>query len=64
MNDPLPLPLRVLVKGASTAHTVSWMGGPRRDFAYARATEAALYAAGTPAEVRSTAWRRSAPRPR
>lgn len=55
MNDPLPLPLRVLVKGASTAHTLSWMGGPRRDFAYARATEAALYAAGTPAEVRSTA---------
>lgn len=55
MNDPLPLPLRVLVKGASTVHTVSWMGGPRRDFAYPRATERALYAAGIPAEVRTTA---------
>jgi hypothetical protein len=55
MSDPLPLPLRVLVKGASTVHTVSWMGGPRSDFAYPRATEAALYAAGVPAEVRCTA---------
>ncbi|HET9419561.1 MAG TPA: SGNH/GDSL hydrolase family protein [Nocardioides sp.] len=55
MSEPLPLPLRVLVKGASTVHTVSWMGGPRRDFAYPRATEAQLYAAGVPAEVRCTA---------
>jgi len=55
MSGPLPLPLRVLVKGASTVHTVSYMGGPRRDFAYPRATEAALYAAGVPAEVRCTA---------
>lgn len=55
MSGPLPLPLRVLVKGASTVHTVSWMGGPRSDFAYPRATEAALYAAGVPAEVRTTA---------
>jgi len=55
MSGPLPLPLRVLVKGASTVHTVSWMGGPRSDFAYPRATEAALYAAGVPAEVRCTA---------
>ncbi len=55
MTDPLPLPLRVLVKGASTVHTVSWMGGPRRDFAYPRATEVALFAAGVPAEVRATA---------
>jgi len=52
---PLPLPLRVLVKGASTVHTVSYMGGPRSDFAYPRATEAELYAAGVPAEVRCTA---------
>jgi len=55
MGGPLPLPLRVLVKGASTVHTVSWMGGPRSDFAYSRATERALYAAGVPAEVRCTA---------
>jgi len=55
MSGPLPLPLRVLVKGASTVHTVSYMGGPRSDFAYPRATEAELYAAGVPAEVRCTA---------
>jgi hypothetical protein len=55
MSGPMPLPLRVLVKGASTVHTVSWMGGPRSDFAYPRATERALYAAGVPAEVRCTA---------
>ena len=47
--------LRVLVKGASTVHTVSWMGGDRGDFAYPRATERALYAVGVPAEVRCTA---------
>lgn len=52
---PLPLPLRVLVKGGSTVHTVSYMGGPRSDFAYPRVTEAELYAAGVPAEVRCTA---------
>ena len=55
MSEPLPLPLRVLVKGASTIHTVSYMGGPRADFAYPRATEASMYAAGVPAEVRTTA---------
>jgi hypothetical protein len=54
-NAPLPLPLRILAKGGSTVHTVSYMGGPRSDFAYPRATEAALYAAGVPAEVRCTA---------
>jgi lysophospholipase L1-like esterase len=55
MTGPLPLPLRVLMKGGSTVHTVSYMGGPRSDFAYPRATEAELYAAGVPAEVRCTA---------
>lgn len=55
MSGPLPRPLRVLVKGASTVHTVSWMGGARGDFAYPRATERALYDAGVPAEVRCTA---------
>ena len=51
---PLPQPVRVLVKGASTVNWVSWMGGPRSDFAYPRATEAALLAAGRPAVVRDT----------
>jgi hypothetical protein len=55
MSTALPRPLRVLVKGASTVHTVSWMGKERGDFAYPRATEVALYAAGVPAEVRCTA---------
>src|SRR5205823_4305743 len=48
-------PLRVLVKGASTAVMTSWMGGPRTDFAYPRVIEAELLAAGQPAEVRVTA---------
>ncbi len=55
MTEPLPLPLRVLVKGASTVHTVSYLGGPRSDFAYSRVIEAELYASGVPAEVRCTA---------
>ncbi len=55
MSERLPLPLRVLMKGGSTVHTVSYMGGPRSDFAYPRVTEAELYAAGVPAEVRCTA---------
>lgn len=52
--EPLPLPIRVLVKGASTVNWISFMGGPRGDFAYPRATEAALLAWGRPAEVRDT----------
>ena len=52
---PLPLPIRVLVKGASTVHTVSFMGGPRSEFAYPRAMEAALLARGQAADVRTTA---------
>lgn len=55
MSAPLPRPLRVLVKGASTVHTVSWMGRERGDFAYPRALERALHEAGVPAEVRCTA---------
>lgn len=54
-NAPLPLPIRVLVKGASTVHTVSYMGGPRSDFAYPRALEAALLASGQAADVKTTA---------
>lgn len=55
MPEPLPLPLRVLVKGASTVVWTSWMGGPRSDLAYPRVIEAELHAAGQPAEVRVTA---------
>lgn len=53
-NPPRELPLRVLVKGASTVNATSPMGGPRSDLAYPRATEAALLAAGRDAEVRDT----------
>ena len=50
-----PRPVRVLVKGASTVTWISWMGGPRTDFAFPRALEDALVAQGRPAEVRNTA---------
>jgi lysophospholipase L1-like esterase len=49
------LPLRVLVKGASTVHAVGDPDYPRHVLAYPRALEAALYAAGRPALVRSPA---------
>lgn len=49
------MPVRVLVKGASTVVWTSWMGGPRTDFAYPRVIEAELRAAGLPAEVRAAA---------
>lgn len=55
MAEPLPIPLRVLVKGASTVVWTSWMGGPRSDLAYPRVIENELLAAGRPAEVRVTA---------
>src|SRR5690242_14845948 len=52
MAEPLPLPIRVLIKGHSQVVWTSWMGGPRSDLAYPRALEAELYAAGRPADVR------------
>ena len=55
MTEPERLPLRVLVKGASTVVYTSWMSGPRTDFAWPRVIERELYAAGYPAEVRCTA---------
>jgi hypothetical protein len=55
MTDPLPQPIRVLVKGASTVVWTSWMGGPRSDYTFARVIESELLAAGIPAEVRCTA---------
>jgi hypothetical protein len=48
-------PVRVLVKGASTAVMTSWMGGPRSDLAYPRVVEAELRGSGQPAQVRVTA---------
>lgn len=54
MPEPLPMPIRVLVKGASTIVWTSWMGGPRSDFTFSRAIEANLLSEGRPAEVRNT----------
>lgn len=53
MPTPLPLPIRIVVKGASTVNWISYMGGPRTDFAFPRAIEAELVKAGRPAEVRA-----------
>jgi hypothetical protein len=55
MTEPERLPLRVLVKGASTVMYTSWMSGPRSDLAWPRVLERELLAAGYPAEVRCTA---------
>lgn len=52
MPQPLPLPIRVLVKGASTVVFVADMGGPRSDFTFGRVIESEILAAGRPAEVR------------
>lgn len=54
MANPLPLPVRVLVKGPSTVNWISWMGGPRSDFSYPRVIEDDLLAHGRPATVRNT----------
>ena len=53
MPEPLPLPIRILVKGASTVGVASPMGGPRTDFTFPRAIEAQLLADGRPAVVRT-----------
>lgn len=47
------LPLRVLVKGASTVNWTSWMGGPRTDFTFPRVIEEQLLADDRPCEVRT-----------
>lgn len=47
MTAPRPqVPLRVLVKGASTVNWTSWMGGPRTDFTFPRVVEEQLLADG------------------
>ena len=53
MPEPLALPIRVLVKGASTVSWASGMGGPRTDFTFPRAIEASLLGDGRPADVRT-----------
>ncbi|MDT0202579.1 hypothetical protein [Nocardioides sp. AE5] len=47
------LPLRVLVKGASTVNWISPMGGPRTDFTFPRALEERLLADGQPCQVQT-----------
>jgi hypothetical protein len=53
MPNPLPLPIRVLVKGASTVGWLGEMGGPRTDFGFPRALEATLLESGRPVELRT-----------
>jgi len=53
MPTPLPLPIRVLVKGPSLVNWTYPMGGPRTDFTFPRAIEAELLADGRPCEVRT-----------
>lgn len=55
MPAPLPLPMRVLVKGPSTVVWLSEMGGQRTDFTFPRSLEAHLLAAGQPVQVLNTA---------
>jgi len=55
MPSPIPLPIRVLVKGASTALWTSFMSGPRTDLTFPRVLEAEVLKAGHPIEVRNTA---------
>lgn len=53
MNGAMPVPIRILVKGASTVNWVSGMGGPRTDFAFGRVVEQALLAAGRPVQLQT-----------
>ncbi|MEH3034312.1 MAG: SGNH/GDSL hydrolase family protein [Aeromicrobium erythreum] len=54
-HEPTPaaLPLRVLVKGASTVGWTSMMGGPRNDFIVPRVIESALLERGRPCQVQT-----------
>lgn len=53
MPTPLPLPVRVLVKGSSNVNWVSWMNGPRTDFAFPRVIEEKLLSEGRPCTVQT-----------
>ncbi|NRQ49340.1 hypothetical protein [Aeromicrobium stalagmiti] len=50
-TTPLPMPIRILVKGASTVSWTSFMGGPRTDFTFPRAAEVELLAGGYPVQM-------------
>jgi hypothetical protein len=52
VSEPLELPIRVLIKGASTIVFIAEMGGPRSDFNFGRVVESEILRAGRPAEVR------------
>lgn len=47
-RSPLPMPLRILFKGASTVLWTSFMSGPRTDLAYPRVVEKNLLERGIP----------------
>lgn len=51
-GSPVPLSMRVLVKGASETVFVGEQSGPRSDFNFGRVVEAELVRAGWPAQVR------------
>jgi hypothetical protein len=53
MPEPLPLPIRILVKGASTVTWASGMGSSRSDFIFPRAIEQELLKDGRPATVQT-----------
>jgi len=53
MSEPLPLPIRVLVKGSSTVNWTSFSGGPRTDFIFPRVIEERLLADGRPCDVQT-----------
>lgn len=55
MTTPLPLPIRVLIKGPSTCTWISYMGGPRTDFNFPRVIERELLAHGHPVTLNNTA---------
>ena len=55
MPELTKLPLRVLVKGASTIIYTSWMSGPRSDFAWPRVVDAEIRAGGWPLELHTMA---------
>lgn len=54
MSSPLPLPMRVVVKGPSTVVWTSMMGGQRTDMTFSRVMEQQLLAQGRPAVVRNS----------
>ena len=53
MPSPLPNPIKILVKGASTVGWSGTMNGPRTDFGFPRAMEEALLKSGRPVELRT-----------